>query len=69
MLSDVDLRASYDRLGKEGVAGAATMDPSAFYAMIFGSDKFEPLVGELKLAMMMASGMEDEDVSGNLFIL
>lgn len=61
VLSDVDLRASYDRLGKEGVAGAATMDPSAFYAMIFGSDKFEPLVGELKLAMMMASGMEDED--------
>ena len=29
------------------------MDSSAFFAMIFGNEKFEPLVGELKLTMMM----------------
>jgi hypothetical protein len=27
------------------------MDPGALFAMIFGSEKFEPLVGELQLGM------------------
>ena len=29
------------------------MDSKAIFEMIFGSDKFEPILGELKLAQMM----------------
>ena len=36
------------------------MDPTAFFSMIFGSEAFEPLVGELQMATMMRlSGDED----------
>jgi hypothetical protein len=34
------------------------MDPTAFFAMVFGSDEFEPLVGPLKLATSMAADHE-----------
>ncbi len=46
VLSDEKLRANYDREGKDGVEGAPKMDASSMYAMIFGSEKFEPLIGE-----------------------
>jgi hypothetical protein len=36
----------YDENGKDGVEDAPVMDSSAFYAMIFGSDRFEPLIGK-----------------------
>jgi hypothetical protein len=45
----------YDLNGKGGVEEAPKMDSSALYAMIFGSEKFEPLVGELQLASQMQS--------------
>lgn len=54
VLSDEKLRARYDQHGKDGVQEAPKMDPGALYAMIFGSEKFEPLIGELKLASQMA---------------
>lgn len=53
VLSDERMRANYDAGGKEGVEGAPKMDSGALFAMIFGSEKFEPLVGELKLATEM----------------
>jgi len=65
VLSDPALREKYDRLGKEGVDDAPLMDSSAFYMIIFGSDKFDAYVGQLKLATMMMLGeendMEEED--------
>jgi hypothetical protein len=54
VLSDERLRFQYDQGGKTGVEGVATMDSGAMFAMIFGSEKFEPLVGELELASQMA---------------
>lgn len=45
VLSDERLRSNYDRDGKEGVEGAPKMDAASMYAMIFGSEKFEPLIG------------------------
>ena len=65
VLSDDKLRASYDSGGKSGVEDMPKMDSSALYAMIFGSEKFEPLIGELKLASQM-SGMQDEFGGGGL---
>ena len=38
------------------------MDPTAFFAMVFGSEDFEPLVGALKMASMAAAA-SNEDVS------
>lgn len=46
MLSDESLRANYDAHGKEGVEAAPKVDPATLFAMIFGSEKFVPLVGE-----------------------
>ena len=56
ILSNDELRAKYDVNGISGVSDAPVMDSSAFFAVIFGSDKFDNIVGELRLAMMMAVG-------------
>jgi len=48
VLSDPILRNKYDKDGKEDVA--PVMDPKSFFAMVFGSEDFELLVGTLKVA-------------------
>jgi curved DNA-binding protein CbpA len=60
VLSDEQLRANYDNHGKDGVEGAPKMDSAAMFAMIFGSEKFEPLVGELQLAADMQADVDNE---------
>ena len=60
VLSDDQLRANYDNNGKDGVEGAPKMDSAAMFAMIFGSEKFEPLVGELQLAADMQADVDNE---------
>ena len=47
MLSDDNLRANYDKGGKDGVEGAPTMDSGALFAMLFGSEKFDSYLGML----------------------
>jgi curved DNA-binding protein CbpA len=59
VLSDEKLRANYDAGGKEGVESSPKIDPATLYAMIFGSEKFEPLVGELKLASQMQQAVNE----------
>jgi hypothetical protein len=61
VLSDEKLRSNYDHGGKDGVEGAPKLDSSSLFAMIFGSENFEPLVGELSLA----SQMQDGDFKGS----
>jgi len=56
ILSDDELRAKYDAHGKTGIQDTPVMDSGAFFAIIFGSEKFESIVGELRLAMMMELG-------------
>lgn len=58
VLSSDDLRARYDASGKEGLGETEFADTSAFFAALFGSDKFEPLVGRLDLATMAMAGVE-----------
>lgn len=58
ILIDETSRKKYDTEGEEGLKDVKTMDSKATFEMIFGSEKFEPLVGELQLAAM-ASAQED----------
>lgn len=59
-MSDEKLRSNYDREGKSGVEGAPTVDAASMYAMIFGSEKFEPLIGELQISKQMQNSEDDE---------
>ena len=54
ILSDDNLRAAYDKGGEDGVDDAPNLDSGMFFEMVFGSEKFEPLVGELALTSMFA---------------
>eukprot|EP00439_Symbiodinium_sp_Y106_P085380 s548_g28.t1 len=67
----------YDKEGKAGIKeGNVKMDPSTFFSLLFGSERFEPWIGELHLAMQtdqFAKAMEKEggildptDGSGNI---
>ena len=59
VLGEPKSRKTYDEKGLSGVDGPS-MDPAAFFSMIFGDERFEPLVGELQMASMMKmSGEED----------
>ena len=59
VLGEPRSRKTYDEKGLGGVDGPS-MDPAAFFSMIFGDERFEPLVGELQMASMMKmSGEED----------
>ena len=51
VLSNADLRAKYDAHGVEGL-DVNFMDSAEFFSMLFGSDRFEHLLGELSLAQM-----------------
>lgn len=55
VLSNADLRAKYDQHGVEGL-DVNFMDSAEFFSMLFGSDRFEHLLGELSLAQMARSG-------------
>ena len=62
ILSDEKSRADYDLGGRDAVEdGATKMDPSALFAIIFGSELFEPIMGELKLASQMRLGIANEE--------
>jgi hypothetical protein len=56
VLSDEGLRARYDRSGVAGVEGAEFMDAAQLWVMLFGSEKFEALVGQLPIQAEMLQG-------------
>ena len=65
VLSDPELRAKYDKEGKEGLsadktsaagAGNPDIDPSLLFAFLFGSDKFYPYIGRLSTATSAVVG-------------
>ena len=58
ILSDERMRMAYDTKGKEAVDSAPKLDAGAMYAMIFGSEEFETLIGELQISTQI-KGMID----------
>jgi len=66
VLSNEDARAKYDAKGLDGLKDTQLMDSSTMYAMLFGSEQFEDLIGELQIAAMLQQaegGMDPADVS------
>jgi len=57
VLSDAQLRATYDDAGKDGM-DIPKLDPSALYEMLFGSEKFEFYIGELKVHSAPVSALD-----------
>jgi hypothetical protein len=47
VLIDETTRKKYDEQGQDGLKDVHTMDSKVIFEMIFGSEKFEPLLGEL----------------------
>ena len=55
-LSDVQLRAVYDSDGADATQDVGfEYDPAVFFGALFGSQRFEPFVGELALAQISAT--------------
>tara|TARA_B110000285_G_C15090452_1_gene598763 strand:+ start:854 stop:1018 length:165 start_codon:yes stop_codon:yes gene_type:complete len=51
-LIDDGLRKKYDEGGEESIKNDKTVDSKLIFEMIFGSDKFESLIGELTISSM-----------------
>lgn len=64
VLSDDQLRANYDKGGKEGVEGVPKMDSTALFTMLFGSEKFDSYLGELQLASQMQAQSNADESKG-----
>ena len=59
VLSQKDLRAAYDKYGKEKAQpNAGFEDPSEFFGMIFGGEAFVDYIGELTLMKDLTQTME-----------
>lgn len=59
VLSDKDLRAAYDKYGKEGAKPSeGFVDPSEFFSSIFGGDAFVDWIGEISLMKDLTTTMD-----------
>ncbi|KAF1832730.1 DnaJ-domain-containing protein [Decorospora gaudefroyi] len=59
ILSDDQLRAAYDKHGKEGAMPSSGFeDPSEFFTMIFGGEAFVDWIGEISLMKDLTKTME-----------
>eukprot|EP00879_Flechtneria_rotunda_P002309 GHRR01002503.1.p1 GENE.GHRR01002503.1~~GHRR01002503.1.p1 ORF type:complete len:412 (+),score=184.97 GHRR01002503.1:106-1341(+) len=57
VLSNPELRAKYDKHGTAGL-DVEFVDPSVIFGMLFGSELFEPIVGEFLIAAATSKGRE-----------
>ncbi|KAL6858978.1 hypothetical protein ACP4OV_017980 [Aristida adscensionis] len=62
VLSDSTQRQAYDTYGKSGISTMeGIIDPSAIFAMLFGSELFEDYIGQLAMASMASLDNFGED--------
>lgn len=57
VLSNPELRAKYDKYGSAAL-DVEFADPSMIFGMLFGSELFEPIVGEFLIAAATSKGRE-----------
>lgn len=64
ILGDERMRVVYDSKGKSVAESSHKVDASSLYAMVFGSENFESIIGELQVAstikMLTEMGMNNE---------
>ncbi|XP_022938787.1 chaperone protein dnaJ 10-like isoform X1 [Cucurbita moschata] len=60
VLSDAVQRDAYDRNGKHSITRESMLDPTAVFALLFGSELFEDYIGHLAVASMASSELESE---------
>lgn len=65
MLSNPELRAKYDKYGSAAL-DVEFADPSMIFGMLFGSELFEPIVGEFLIAAATSKGRELTEKEINL---
>ena len=68
ILSSDSLRAAYDREGAEAAGleeNMPSLDPALFFTVLFGSEKFEPYVGRLKLSHFVTAFGESFAANAN----
>lgn len=53
VLGDDTLRSDYDTKGKSALEKNGTIDASMLYMLLFGSEQFEPIIGELQVSMII----------------
>ncbi|XP_060198400.1 chaperone protein dnaJ 10 isoform X1 [Lycium barbarum] len=61
VLSDPAQRNVYDQNGKSGVSRETMLDPTAVFALLFGSELFEDYIGHLSVASMASSELVSEN--------
>ncbi|XP_021902659.1 chaperone protein dnaJ 10 [Carica papaya] len=61
ILSDPVQREAYDRNGKYSVSKETMLDPTAVFALLFGSESFEDYIGHLAVASMASTELAGED--------
>ncbi|XP_007019291.2 PREDICTED: chaperone protein dnaJ 10 [Theobroma cacao] len=60
VLSDPVQRDTYDRNGKYSISRETMLDPTAVFALLFGSELFEDYIGHLAVASMASSELASE---------
>ncbi|CAI0625117.1 unnamed protein product, partial [Linum tenue] len=60
VLSDPTQRDAYDRNGKHSIPEELMLDPTAVFALLFGSELFEDYIGHLSVASMASSELAAE---------
>ncbi|KAG8660550.1 hypothetical protein MANES_02G172700v8 [Manihot esculenta] len=60
VLSDPTQRDAYDRNGKYCISRETMIDPTAVFALLFGSELFEDYIGHLSVASMASSELATE---------
>ncbi|EYU23848.1 hypothetical protein MIMGU_mgv1a008798mg [Erythranthe guttata] len=60
ILSDPAQRDSYDRNGKNCISKETMLDPTAVFALLFGSELFEDYIGHLAVASMASTELSCE---------
>ncbi|KAI4307199.1 hypothetical protein L6164_030411 [Bauhinia variegata] len=60
VLSDPVQRNAYDQNGKHSVSRETMLDPTAVFALLFGSEIFEDYIGHLAVASMASSELAEE---------
>ncbi|XP_044511347.1 chaperone protein dnaJ 10-like isoform X2 [Mangifera indica] len=60
VLSDLIQRDAYDKNGKYNISRETMLDPTAVFALLFGSELFEDYIGHLAVASMASSELAVE---------